>query len=62
MHASARGIARVYTALVAGGQLEGVGIVDEAVLAEATSEQAYGLDRILRSDTLAGYSRLYHML
>jgi CubicO group peptidase (beta-lactamase class C family) len=53
-HASARGIARVYTTLAAGGQPGRVPIVDGAVLREAISEQVHGLDRILQRTTRFG--------
>ncbi|MGN6793873.1 MAG: serine hydrolase domain-containing protein [Streptosporangiaceae bacterium] len=46
-HGTARGIARVYAALAAGGTLDGVSIVDRGALADATAEQVYGADRIL---------------
>jgi CubicO group peptidase (beta-lactamase class C family) len=41
-HATAAGIARVYTALAAGGTLAGVGVVTSSALAAATREQVYG--------------------
>jgi len=47
LHATARGVARVYAALAAGGQLDGTKIVDAAALAEATTEHAYGQDLVL---------------
>jgi len=46
-HGTARGVARVYAALAAGGMIDGAGIVDEGALADATTEQVYGQDRIL---------------
>jgi CubicO group peptidase (beta-lactamase class C family) len=54
LHASARGVARVYAALAAGGTLEGVRVVDGAALAAATVEQVYGVDRILRRSNRFG--------
>jgi CubicO group peptidase (beta-lactamase class C family) len=46
-HGTARGVARVYAALAAGGTVDGVAIVDQRALADATSEEVYGQDRIL---------------
>jgi CubicO group peptidase (beta-lactamase class C family) len=46
-HASARGVARVYSALAAGGEIDGVRVVDSCALAAATVEQVYGEDLIL---------------
>jgi CubicO group peptidase (beta-lactamase class C family) len=46
-HASARGIARVYQALAAGGTLDGVRIVDRVALAASTTEQVAGEDLVL---------------
>ena len=43
----ASGIARVYAALAAGGAIDGVRVVEPRALAEATTEQVYGQDRIL---------------
>jgi CubicO group peptidase (beta-lactamase class C family) len=53
-HATARGIARLYAALVAGGQRDGVGVVDAQALAEASSEQVNGDDRILHRPSRFG--------
>ena len=53
-HASARGIARVYTALAAGGRLEGVEVVDSDALATAVAEQVSGTDRVLGRPTRFG--------
>jgi len=47
LHATARGVARVYAALAAGGRLDGTEIVDRAALAEAATEHAYGQDLVL---------------
>jgi hypothetical protein len=47
LHATARGDARVYAALAAGGQLDGTEIVDRTALAEAVTEHAYGQDLVL---------------
>jgi CubicO group peptidase (beta-lactamase class C family) len=46
-HASARGVARVYEALAAGGRVDGVEVVDAEVLRELTTEQVDGPDRVL---------------
>jgi CubicO group peptidase (beta-lactamase class C family) len=46
-HASARGVARVFTALAAGGAVDGVTVVDRAALAEAATEQVSGHDVVL---------------
>ncbi len=53
-HATARGIARVYAALAAGGALGSVRVVDAAVLQAATAEQASGIDRVLQRPTRFG--------
>jgi CubicO group peptidase (beta-lactamase class C family) len=42
LHATARGIARLYAALAAGGTIDGVTIIDADVLAEATKSQSEG--------------------
>jgi CubicO group peptidase (beta-lactamase class C family) len=42
LHASARGIARLYSALAAGGAIDGVVVCDPDVLAEATKTQSEG--------------------
>lgn len=46
-HGTARGIARVYAALAAGGAIGGVEILSQSMLAAATEEQSFGTDRIL---------------
>jgi CubicO group peptidase (beta-lactamase class C family) len=46
-HATAAGIARVYTELAAGSTLAGVRVVTSAALAVATTEQVYGEDFVL---------------
>ena len=53
-HGTARGIARVYAALAAGGAVDGVSIVDSRALAEATGEQVCGEDRILHRQSRFG--------
>ncbi|PKQ08778.1 MAG: hypothetical protein CVT73_05820, partial [Alphaproteobacteria bacterium HGW-Alphaproteobacteria-12] len=46
-HGTARGIARIYAALAAGGSIGGVDILSPATLATAVEEQSYGPDRVL---------------
>jgi CubicO group peptidase (beta-lactamase class C family) len=53
-HATGDGIARLYAALVRGGELGGVAVVDHHALAEATSEQVDGQDLILHRRTRFG--------
>ena len=53
-HATADGIARVYGALVAGGRLGGVDVVDPGSLAEATAEAVYGDDLVLHRPSRFG--------
>lgn len=50
-HGTARGIARVYSALAAGGSIDGVDILSRAMLAAATEEQSFGPDRILERES-----------
>jgi CubicO group peptidase (beta-lactamase class C family) len=53
-HATARGVARVYAALAAGGTLEGIELVGRATLAEAVTEHANGPDAVLGRDSRFG--------
>jgi CubicO group peptidase (beta-lactamase class C family) len=53
-HGTARGVARVYAALAAGGALGGVRVVGGDALARAAAEQACGRDRVLRGATRFG--------
>jgi CubicO group peptidase (beta-lactamase class C family) len=53
-HATARGVARVYQALAAGGVIDGVRVIDADALAAATIEQVYGEDRILHRPSRFG--------
>ena len=53
-HGSARGVARVYTALAAGGAADGVRVASADALAAATTEQACGQDRILHRPSRFG--------
>jgi CubicO group peptidase (beta-lactamase class C family) len=46
-HATARGIARFYAGLLGGGRLDGVRVLAERTVAEMTSAQASGPDRLL---------------
>ncbi len=58
-HASGRGIARLFEALVAGGQLPGTDVVDPVALADAVQEQVYGDDVIpctARHASVSGFS------
>jgi len=50
-HATARGVARIYAALAAGGALEGVHLVDRALLREAATEHVNGPDAVLSDRT-----------
>ena len=53
-HASARGVARVYQALAAGGAVDGILVVGSGALSAATAEQVYGEDRILHRPSRFG--------
>src|SRR5262245_16381389 len=53
-HATARGVARVYAALTAGGTLEGIEIIGRDTLAEAVAEHALGQDVVLGRVTRFG--------
>jgi len=46
-HGTARGIARVYSALAADGSIDGIDILSRDMLAAAVEEQSFGPDRIL---------------
>jgi CubicO group peptidase (beta-lactamase class C family) len=50
-HGTARGVARIYAALAAGGSIDGVEILSRAMLAAATEEQSFGPDRILERES-----------
>ena len=54
LHATARGIARVYEALAAGGTLDGVTVLDGDVLAEATRTQSEGWCPVLEREASFG--------
>jgi CubicO group peptidase (beta-lactamase class C family) len=53
-HGTARGVARVYTALAAGGAVDGARIVDATALAEAAAEQVCGHDLVLQRPSRFG--------
>jgi CubicO group peptidase (beta-lactamase class C family) len=53
-HATARGVARVYQALAAGGTADGYRVVDPDALQRAASEQVYGDDLILHRPSRFG--------
>lgn len=54
MHANARGIARVYSAFAAGGSIDGVEVLDAAVLREATKPQSEGWCPFLEREVTFG--------
>ncbi len=53
-HGSARGVARIYTALAAGGVAGGIRVVDSGALAAAATEQVYGDDLVLNRPSRFG--------
>jgi CubicO group peptidase (beta-lactamase class C family) len=53
-HGTARGIARLYEALAAGGRCDGIEVVAPASLAEAITESVYGDDLILHRSSRFG--------
>ncbi|MGD0321005.1 MAG: serine hydrolase domain-containing protein [Acidimicrobiales bacterium] len=53
-HGSARGVARVYAALAAGGVLDGARVVDRSALASAVAERVYGHDLVLKRPSRFG--------
>lgn len=50
-HGTARGIVRIYAALANGGAIDGIEILSGGMLAEATTEHSFGLDRILERES-----------
>lgn len=50
-HGTARGIARVYSALAAGGSIDGIDILSRDMLAAAVEEQSFGPDRVLERES-----------
>jgi CubicO group peptidase (beta-lactamase class C family) len=53
-HGTARGVARIYTALAAGGTVDDIRVVDSGALAAAATEQVYGDDLILHRPSRFG--------
>ncbi len=53
-HATARAVARLYAALAAGGELDGVGVVSESLVDDSRREHAAGPDRVLERDSRFG--------
>jgi CubicO group peptidase (beta-lactamase class C family) len=53
-HATAAGVARMYAALVAGGELDGERIIEASALRLATEQQVYGEDLVLRRPSRFG--------
>jgi CubicO group peptidase (beta-lactamase class C family) len=54
LHATAAGVARLYTALAAGGAIDGISVLDAELLAEATSAQSEGWCPVLERDATFG--------
>lgn len=54
LHATARGVARLYGALVAGGAIDGVEILEPALLREATTAQSEGWCPVLERQATFG--------
>lgn len=54
LHATARGIARLYAALAAGGRIDGIEVCDPDVLAEAVTPQSVGWCPFLERDVSFG--------
>lgn len=54
LHATARAVARLYTALAAGGALDGIALIGSDLLAEATSPQSEGWCPALERDVTFG--------
>lgn len=54
LHATARGVARLYGALAAGGTIDGVTVLDADVLAEATAPQSEGWCPMLEREATFG--------
>jgi CubicO group peptidase (beta-lactamase class C family) len=50
-HCTARALARIYGALACGGELDGVRLISSANLARCYTEQAKGMDEVLRIPT-----------
>ena len=54
LHATARGVARIYSALAVGGAIDGVTVIDADVLAEATAPQSEGWCPVLEREVTFG--------
>lgn len=54
LHATARGVARLYSALAAGGCIDGITVLDADLLAEATAQQSEGWCPVLARDATFG--------
>ena len=54
LHATARGVARLYAALAAGGAVDGVTLLDRDLLTEATSAQSEGWCPVLEREVSFG--------
>jgi CubicO group peptidase (beta-lactamase class C family) len=54
LHATARGVARLYSALAAGGTIDGVTVLDADVLVEATAPQSEGWCPVLEREATFG--------
>jgi len=53
-HGTARGVARFYAALAAGGTIDGVRLLDAATLAQAVTPHSVGPDRVLQRPSAFG--------
>jgi CubicO group peptidase (beta-lactamase class C family) len=53
-HATARGVARVYSALACGGAVDGVRLVEPGTIEQATAEASCGTDFVLRRPSRFG--------
>jgi CubicO group peptidase (beta-lactamase class C family) len=53
-HATARGVARIYAALAAGGSIDGVQIIGSDALSEAVKEHSAGADAVLKRPSRFG--------
>jgi CubicO group peptidase (beta-lactamase class C family) len=54
LHATARGLARLYSALAAGGSVDGITVLDSDLLSEATSAQSEGWCPVLEREASFG--------
>src|SRR5262249_54073264 len=50
-HANARALARMYSVLVEGGEIDGVRLLDAATIRAATAERVNGIDAVLGAST-----------